>query len=87
MKAWIIDNLELIISLITILVASFASIAGISVKWRSDKKALEIENVKLEQKQKDLEKAIIDGSYIICPNCGHQIFLKDVEIKTKGVNE
>lgn len=85
--AWITEHLELIISLITILVASIASLAGISVKWRSDKKALEIENIRLETKQKELEKAIIDGSYIICPNCGSKIFLKDVDIKTKGVNE
>lgn len=84
---WITEHLDLIISLVTILVASFASIAGISVKWRADKKALEIENIKLEQKSKDLEKAIIDGSYIVCPACGHHIFLKDVEIKTKGVTE
>lgn len=32
----------------------------------------------------ELQKIIVEGSYIICPNCGHKIMLKDTTIKTGG---
>ena len=34
----------------------------------------------------ELQKAIIEGSYIICPSCGTKIMLKSVEIKTGGID-
>lgn len=81
MREWFLENWEFLASILTILVTCVASICGVTVKVRSDKKALEIANVKLETEKAQLETAIVSGSYIVCPNCGHKIFLKDVEVK------
>lgn len=32
----------------------------------------------------ELQKAIIDGSYILCPSCGEKIYLKDAKVYTGG---
>lgn len=87
MREWFLENWEFIASVITILVTCIASIFGVTVKMRADKKALEIANTGLQEEKLRLERAIVEGSYIICPKCGHRIFLRDVEIKTKGVND
>lgn len=86
-KEWFLENWPYIASLITVIVTAVLGSLGYNVKVSSDNKALRIEKTKLEEEKTRLTRAIIEGSYIICPNCGEEIFLKDVEIKTKGVNE
>lgn len=86
-KEWFIENWPYIASVITAILTCVLGSLGYTVKVRSDNKALTIEKTRLEEEKTRLTRAIIEGSYIICPNCGEEIFLKDVEIKTKGVNE
>lgn len=39
------------------------------------------ENLILQQEKIELQTAIYNGTYILCPNCGEKIFLKDMQFK------
>lgn len=76
-----------IISLVTPLVS--AIVAFLVVFFNSKKAKFEYKEA-LAQKEKEnlaLQKALIEGSYIICPNCGSKIFLKDVQVFTQEVKK
>ena len=87
MREWFLENWEFIASLLTVLVTCIASICGITVKLRGDKKALEISNNNLAMEKARLKTAIVEGSYIVCPKCGEIIYLKDVEVKIKNMEK
>lgn len=56
------------------------------VAWLNASKAKANLKEKLAEAEKantELKKAIIDNAYVICPNCGTKIILKNEEIKTK----
>lgn len=44
------------------------------------RKELEIQKTELEMEKIALEKAIIENSFIFCPNCGHKIKTSEMEI-------
>lgn len=76
-----------IVSLITPLLS--AIVAFLVVFFNSKKAKYEYKEA-LAQKEKEnlaLQKALIEGSYIICPNCGSKIFLKDVQVYTQEVKK
>lgn len=76
-----------IVSLIAPLLS--AIVAFLIVFFNSKKAKFEYKEA-LAQKEKEnlaLQKAIIEGSYIICPNCGAKIFLKDVQVYTQEVKK
>lgn len=43
--------------------------------------------VEKETENLELQKAIYEGSYIICPECGKKIFLKDSKVYTGGIKD
>lgn len=76
-----------IVSLITPLLS--AMVAFLVVFFNSKKAKYEFKEA-LALKEKEnlaLQKALIEGSYIICPNCGSKIFLKDVQVYTQEVKK
>lgn len=40
--------------------------------------------LKLEAEKVQLQKIIVEGSYVICPKCGASVPLYNAEIKVKG---
>lgn len=38
---------------------------------------------KLEAEKIELQKTILEGSYLICPKCGEEIFLSQTEVHVK----
>lgn len=42
---------------------------------------LKRENIVLQQEKIELQTAIYTGTYILCPNCGEKIYLKDMKFK------
>ena len=76
-----------IVSLITPLLSAF--VAFLVVFFNSKKAKYEYKEA-LAKKEKEniaLQKALIEGSYIICPSCGSKIFLKDVTVYTQEVKK
>ena len=63
---------SLITAIIACGVAFFAYLKN-RANFKAKQTELEIENIQLK-------KAMIEGSYIICPNCGTKILLKDTKI-------
>lgn len=60
------------------------ALCGCVVAWLNNSKAkaeLNQEKAELEKQKLSLEETIYNGSYIICPNCGHKIRLGDVNIQ------
>lgn len=80
-KDFLVNNLDLILSVVVVLASSIATLCGFKVSYNKEKNQLQIANAELAKAKAELEKAIIDGSYIICPHCGGKIVLKDVQIK------
>lgn len=73
------------------LVAPVASaiVAFLVVFFNSKKAKYEFKEA-LALKEKEnlaLQKALIEGSYIICPHCSSKIFLKDVQVFTQEVKK
>lgn len=54
-----------------------------SKELEAKKIELEIKNTELATEKAILEQKIIEGSFVICPNCGHEIGLSSVEIKIR----
>lgn len=61
-----------------------SSLVACVVAWLNNSKSkaeLNTEKAELEKQKLQLEETIYNGSYIICPNCGHKIRLGDVKIQ------
>lgn len=66
----------------TIITAMTATI----ISWLNASKAKATYKEKLAEAEKanaELKKSIIENAFIICPNCGAKIILKNQEIHTK----
>ncbi|MCQ2795627.1 MAG: hypothetical protein MJ214_05485 [Bacilli bacterium] len=74
----IMSSLPEIITGVVGLAVGFIFYLSKRIKYKTAVTEKEIENVKLQE-------AIINSSYIICPGCGKQVFLKDTKIYTGGV--
>lgn len=69
-------------ALITTAGAVAAAICGVVIAWSKKTTAqheLEVEKTQLEKDKVELERTIYEGSYIICPQCGRKIILKEME--------
>lgn len=73
-----IDCLPAIITGVAGLAGGFIFYLSKRLRFKTMVTEKEIENVKLQ-------KAIVESSYIICPGCGKQVYLKDTKIYTGGV--
>lgn len=71
-------------TLITAIVGCLASFFY-ARKTKYDAQATENElrtqNIVLQQEKIELQTAIYNGTYILCPNCGEKIYLKDMQFK------
>lgn len=74
----IIDCLPAIVTGLAGLATGFIFYLSKRIKYKTAVAEKEIENVKLQE-------AIINSSYIICPNCKKQVYLKDTKIYTGGL--
>lgn len=74
-----------LVALISALTATFMTVkARQSVKKANAYKEEAI--AKLELEKVELQRTIINGSFVICPKCGEHVVLKDAEVKLKGDN-
>ena len=76
--------------ILTLAVTLLSAIVGFLVVYFNSKKAKYEYQEKLADKEKqnlELQQAIITGSYIICPNCGQKIYLKDSKVYTQEVEK
>ena len=81
---------EYLPQLLTIAVTILSALSACLVMFFNSKKAKYEYQKTLTEKETEnlaLQKAIIEGSYIICPNCGHKIFLKDQKVFTQEVKK
>lgn len=77
LKDLILECMPAIVSGLAGLLTGFIFYLSKRVKYKTAVTEKEIENVKLQE-------AIINSSYIICPNCNKQVYLKDTKIYTGG---
>lgn len=77
--------LPYIISLGSAIIAALISLFT-CLKSRSEvkQKKQELEIVKIEKEKSiaELEKSVIENSFIICPHCGTKIKVKDMDFRT-----
>jgi len=89
---------ELLPVIIPTISTVFAAIGAVIVSWLTTSKTkaeaqskvneLAAKNAELEIEKIELQKAIYNGTYILCPNCGEKIYLKDMKFKVdKEVSE
>lgn len=79
--AQLIPYLPAIITTAGTVAAAICAMIVANAKAKTAKAECEIEKATLEKEKVQLETAIINGSYIVCPNCGTKIYLKDVQVQ------
>lgn len=82
MNEFIQQVLPYLPAIITTAGAVAAAICGVIIAWSKKTTAqneLELEKAQLEKDKVELERTIYEGSYIICPQCGRKIILKEME--------
>lgn len=80
------EFITLLTSLLVAFGGAFVAVFQTVKARQSVKKAnayAEEAKAKLELEKLELERAIISGSYVICPKCGDHVALKDATIYTK----
>lgn len=77
----IIPYLPAIITTAGTVAAAICAMVVAYAKAKTAKAECETEKAVLEKEKVQLEQAIINGSYIVCPNCGTKIYLKDVSVQ------
>lgn len=76
--------LETIIEYWPVLVTGLLGLGSAIGTYLIAKAKAKTKEAELELANIELQKAIIEGSYILCPSCGEKIFLKDAKIYTGG---
>ena len=79
---------ELLPIMITATTTIVTALTATIVSWLNASKAKARYKEKLAEAEKanaELRKSIIENAFIICPNCGTKIILKNQEIHTKEI--
>lgn len=79
---------ELLPIMITATTTIVTALTATIVSWLNASKAKATYKEKLAEAEKanaELRKSIIENAFIICPNCGTKIILKNQEIHTKEI--
>ena len=79
---------ELLPIMITATTTIVTALTATIVSWLNASKAKARYKEKLAEAEKanaELKKSIIENAFIICPNCGTKIILKNQEIHTKEI--
>lgn len=84
------DIKELLTQIATIALPCLSALIAFLVAYfnmRKSKIELQQKNVELEQAKVDMQTAFYNGSYILCPKCGAQIFVRDMKFKNDSKEE
>ena len=79
---------ELLPIMITATTTIITALTATIVSWLNASKAKATYKEKLAEAEKanaELRKSIIENAFIICPNCGTKIILKNQDIHTKEI--
>lgn len=77
---------EILPIMITAATTIVTALTATIVSWLNASKAKATYKEKLAEAEKanaELKKSIIENAFIICPNCGSKIILKNQELHTK----
>lgn len=74
-----------IMSYVFTVLAAFVSFLVVFFNSKKAKYEYKEQLAKKETENLALQKAIIEGAYVICPSCGSKIFLKDAKVYTQEV--
>ena len=81
MSALIIETL---IEYWPVIVTALCGLCSAVVTYLIAKTKARTKEAELEAVNVELQKTMIEGSYILCPSCGSKIYLKDAKVYVGG---
>lgn len=73
----------LVISVISLL-TGIISVAVAVFKTKKAKNELELQKIEYEKQKLRLQEAALNGSFVLCPKCEAEVYLKDAQIHYKS---
>lgn len=78
------DNWPILVVSLVSLITMVLSFCLVFFKTRRAKQELELQKIEYEKQKLRLEEAALTGSFLICPQCQNEIYLKDAKIHFKS---